>query len=87
MWKGLKNKCDKVSERMKLAAKNIKKISKKRYKTRLDDLDSYENHSDLNYLNTDKVKKIGFYFVVGFFFFFIKKIYKCTMLFSSFPFI
>ena len=64
MWKGLKNKCDKVSERMKLAAKNIKKISKKRYKTRLDDLDSYENHSDLNYLNTDKVKKIGFYFVV-----------------------
>ena len=67
MWKGLKNKCDKVSERMKLAAKNIKKISKKRYKTRLDDLDSYENHSDLNYLNTDKVKKIGFYFVVRIF--------------------
>ena len=67
MWKGLKNKWDKVSERMKLAAKNIKKISKKRYKTRLDDLDSYENHSDLNYLNTDKVKKIGFYFVVRIF--------------------
>ena len=62
MWKGLKNKCDKVSERMKLAAKNIKKISKKRYKTRLDDLDSYENHSDLNYLNTDKVKKNRFLF-------------------------
>lgn len=82
MWKGLKNKCDKVSERMKLAAKNIKKISKKRYKTRLDDLDSYENHSDLNYLNTDKVKKIGFYFVVRIF-----KKYKCTMLFSSLPFI